>query len=78
MQRAAQHGLNYGIVCALETDGSRSFGSFAREDREFTQDEIDELSQVLTELHTATKSVEDLSPDAIEALRGMSINYAKG
>ncbi|MFQ3255535.1 MAG: LuxR family transcriptional regulator [Loktanella salsilacus] len=78
MQRAAQHGLNYGIVCALETDGSRSFGSFARADREFTQDEIDELSEVLSELHDATKSVEDLSPEAIEALRGMSINYAKG
>jgi len=78
MKRAAEHGLNFGITCATETDDSRSFGSFARSDREFNQSEIDELMGVLTHIHGATKSAKDLSQEAIDTLRAMSINYAKG
>ena len=78
MVRAADHGLKYGIVCAVDTDGSRSFGSFAREDREFTDAEIDSLMGVLTDLHHATRTVESLSPASIDILREMSVNYAKG
>ena len=78
MERAAEHGLKFGIVCALETDGSRSFGSFARADREFMDEEIAELMALLTDLHVATRDVENLSSDSIEALRKMSVNYAKG
>ena len=78
MERAADHGLAYGVVCALETDGSRSFGSFARADREFEDAEIAELLSVLTALHEATRDIEALSPESIEALRKMSVNYAKG
>ena len=78
MARAAEHGLNYGIVCAVETDGSRSFGSFARADREFDDAEIAELMAVLTELHDATRDIQTLSPASIETLRKMSVNYAKG
>ena len=78
MDRAAEHGLKYGIVCAVESAGSRSFGSFARTDREFTDAEMDRLLAVLAELHDSTSAVENLPPETIEALRVMSVNYAKG
>lgn len=78
MDRAADHGLKYGIVCAIETNESRSFGSFARADREFLEEEMVSLMTVLTDLHDATRNVENLSSDVIEALRKMSVNYAKG
>ena len=78
MERAADHGLKYGIVCALETDGSRSFGSFARSDREFDTAEIEELGSILRDLHAATLNVENLSPETVAALHKMSVHYAKG
>ncbi len=78
MERAADHGLKYGMVCATETEGSRSFGSFARDDREFTDAEMASLVKVLNDLHEATRDIENLSTDAIETLRKMSVNYAKG
>jgi len=56
---AAAHGLRYGVAVSLtdaERGGQRSFGSFARADREFTQDEIAVLSGWLHELHAATAS----------------------
>ena len=78
MEHAAEHGLNYGLVCAIETHDSRSFGSFARAEREFTDSEAHTLCDILRELHDATRNVSDLSPNTIEELRKMSINYAKG
>ena len=78
MVRAAEHGLNFGMVCAVESHDSRSFGSFSRADREFTQEEMAALLDVLTDLHEATRNVSDLSPTSVEELRKMSVNYAKG
>ena len=78
MERAADHDLNYGLVCAIETNDSRSFGSFARADREFTDAEAQTLNDVLKDLHDATRNVSDLSPASIDELRKMSVNYAKG
>ena len=78
MQRAADHGLHYGVVCAIETDGSRSFGSFARADREFTDAEITKLCATLHDLHHATRDIDSLPADRVEELRKMSVNYATG
>ncbi|MFZ3583834.1 autoinducer binding domain-containing protein [Loktanella sp. DJP18] len=78
MERAAEHGLKYGVICAVETEGSRSFGSFARADRELTDAEVDRLQTTMSDLHEATKDMQALSAENIEALRNMSINYAKG
>ncbi|MEI2805152.1 autoinducer binding domain-containing protein [Albidovulum sp.] len=69
---AAGHGLIYGaaISCASTgTEGQRSFGSFARSDREFTDDEIGLLGQKLRRLHEATAPPTNLTEAELEALR---------
>jgi LuxR family transcriptional regulator len=73
MSRAATHGLKYGIVCATELNGSRSFGSFARSEREFNQSEIVELTDIFKWLHSATCSSNDPSHETIDAVRAMSL-----
>ncbi len=78
MQRAADHGLQYGVVCAVDSQDSRSFGSFARSDREFTDQEIDTLHAGLLDVHDATATMDDLPTDYVSHLRDMSIQYAKG
>ena len=78
MDRAADHGLTYGVVCATDANGSRSFGGFARADREFTDDEIARLMDVLTDLHRSTTAIDNLSPQQVKRLSDMAINYAKG
>ncbi len=69
---AALHGLRYGaaISCASTgTEGQRSFGSFARSDREFTDEEIAFLAQKLRRLHEATAPPTNLTEAELEALR---------
>ncbi len=70
--KAALHGLRYGaaISCASTgTEGQRSFGSFARSDREFTDEEIAFLAQKLRRLHEATAPPTNLTEAELEALR---------
>ncbi len=71
-QQAKLFGLNYGVaVCA--TDGGdapqRSFGSFARADREFTDDEVVLLSDIVTRLHDELVPPKNLTNAELEALR---------
>lgn len=69
---AASHGLNYGAAVSCTstgTDGQRSFGSFARSDREFTDEEIALLAHKLRRLHEATAPPTNLTGAELEALR---------
>lgn len=69
---AAWHGLKFGaaISCASTgTEGQRSFGSFARSDREFTDEEIELLAHKLRRLHEATAPPTNLTGAELEALR---------
>ncbi len=59
LKKSAQYGLKYGFTAACELDGSRSIASFARTDREFTDDEIETINNLLVALHTET--AKDLS-----------------
>jgi len=72
---AAEHGLRYGIVCALGEDTSPSFCAFARQDRDFTQAETDEIMAHLREMHALTDDLQALSPATITVLKEMSIFY---
>lgn len=72
LAEAAGHGLVFGaaISCASTgTEGQRSFGSFARNDREFTDDEMALLAHKLQRLHEATAPPTNLTAAEIEALR---------
>ena len=74
--QASKYGLKFGFTFALDIGDSKTISSFARPDREFNDDEIKALSQVVTELHQATDNVATLSPDTLAELRKMSVDFS--
>lgn len=69
---AAAHGLIHGaaISCpSTGTDGQRSFGFFARGDREFTDEEIALLVMKIRRLHELTAPPTNLTEAELQALR---------
>ncbi|WP_320238904.1 autoinducer binding domain-containing protein [Cognatiyoonia sp. IB215182] len=77
LELANEHGIKFGITCAHETpgvtDGIRSVGSFARGDRDFTDEEVASISRRFNELHDSTQSQAHLSDETVAQLRKMSI-----
>jgi LuxR family transcriptional regulator len=72
MQRARSHGLNFGAAVAVmdeDEPGLRSFGSFARADREFDDDEISEFEAGLLRLHRDHAPPKTLTRAELEVLR---------
>ncbi|MCW3780841.1 helix-turn-helix transcriptional regulator [Defluviimonas salinarum] len=68
---AAQYGLGYGVAIACAPsgrEGQRSFGSFARSDREYEDEEIEILQSKLLRLHEATAPPTNLTRAELEAL----------
>lgn len=72
-QRAAAHGIRYGLTASVLWEGSRSIGGFARSDRCFTSDEATQLAAALGVLHEATKSGQTLSEEAQHRLHRLAI-----
>lgn len=71
LTQARRYGLVYGVAisCApMGAEGQRSFGSFARADREFDAREIDTLEAKLRRLHEATAPPTNLTRAELEAL----------
>ncbi len=71
MDEAANFGLSFGVaVCCRDTgpQGQRSFGSFARSDREFTDPEIEALTHNLKTLHDSLLPPTNLTKAELEAL----------
>lgn len=68
-REAAQYGLNHGVTVAAGPIKSRTIASFAREDREFRDDEIDRIERSVKRLHDLSEPPEALTEAQIEALR---------
>jgi len=71
LELAAQHGLTFGVaVCCIDPgEGSqRSFASFTRSDREFTDDEIVTLRDLVEDLHIELVPPTNLTKAELEAL----------
>ena len=69
---AARFGLNFGAVISCSAprqNGLRSYGTFARSDREFTDNELAVLEAKLYELHDSTAPPKNLTNAELEALR---------
>ncbi|MEM6479434.1 MAG: autoinducer binding domain-containing protein, partial [Pseudomonadota bacterium] len=66
---AAEHGLRYGAAVAAFSAGSRSVAGFARGDREFADDELEQLVEALTDLHGRTADEARISDADRAALR---------
>lgn len=72
---AADHGLGFGACYVTDAGDSRSVTSFARNDREFHDDEIAELVKFVDHLHQRTAELSSLSPETAEELRKMSVRF---
>jgi LuxR family transcriptional regulator len=66
---ARRFGLRHGVTISTGPIASRSIVSVARGDREFTEDEIAEIMQVVSTLHAMTDPPQSLTPAQAEALR---------
>jgi LuxR family transcriptional regulator len=69
---ASRHGLTFGLAVSVRHDGpggQRSFGSFARRDREFSDNEAEALHAYVLARHEALVPPRNITPAEIEALR---------
>lgn len=67
--QAAGFGLHYGVCVATGATSSRTIGGFAREDREFTDDEIARISELVLKLHDQATPPDNLTSAQRMALR---------
>ncbi|MCK8464402.1 autoinducer binding domain-containing protein [Aliiroseovarius sp. S1339] len=69
LAQAAGFGLHYGVAVSHGDTSSRTIGGFARDDREFTDDEITEIHKLVIELHEKSTPPEHLTSAQRMALR---------
>ncbi|MDJ0628708.1 MAG: autoinducer binding domain-containing protein [Rhodobacter sp.] len=72
LEQAKFFGLNFGVAICHADMGEgqqRSFGSFARSDREFSDAEIAELTRTLGDMHRMMVPPKNLTKAELEALR---------
>ncbi|WP_298495969.1 autoinducer binding domain-containing protein [uncultured Maritimibacter sp.] len=69
MEQAASFGLKYGVAIALGPTNSRTIGGFARDDREYTDEEIARIQAIVTQLHQKATPPQELTTAQRMALR---------
>ena len=69
LDQAARFGMKYGVAVSIGPISSRTIAGAAREDREYTDSEIQEVSKLIRQLHEITEPPESLTKAQIEALR---------
>lgn len=69
LEQAAAHGLTYGLTVAYGPTSSRTIGGFARDDREFTDEEIVQIREIVQDLHEKSTPPEQLTSAQRMALR---------
>lgn len=65
--------MNFGVSVAIEQGGSRSFASFTRSDRDFTDAECADLHDQLATLHEMTLSDGSMDADLRQDLHDLSV-----
>lgn len=73
LSSAAEFGMKFGIVVAVESDASRSIGGFAHPEREFTDDECATLLEGVQTIHDMTEDAAALPEETVEHLRRMAV-----
>lgn len=69
MAAAAEHGYRHGVSVGTGAAGSRSLGACARGDREFHDDEIAEIEEIVRSVHALLAEGGVLKPHQSDALR---------
>ena len=72
-EQAKDHGLMNGAAVALAISGSRTIAAFARADRDYTDEELEDLEDWLARLHVETLGIPRLSESEQRALIELSI-----
>ncbi|MEM6637582.1 MAG: autoinducer binding domain-containing protein [Pseudomonadota bacterium] len=67
--QAANYGMVYGIIFSCGPVKSRTIASASRDDREFTNDEIEQFSGIVHHLHEITDPPDSLTQAQADALR---------
>ncbi len=80
MTEARDYGLIYGVCVSCGPMTTRTIASLARDDREFTDQEIAEISSVVLKLHNESKPPDHMTDAEIEALKVVASGerYAAG
>ena len=68
-EEAKSFGLTFGLTVSCGPVRSRTISSFARADRDFTDPEIEKISELVRRLHDLTEPPESLTTAQIEALK---------
>jgi LuxR family transcriptional regulator, quorum-sensing system regulator SdiA len=69
LKKAATYGMKFGAVSSYGPITSRSMVGITRSDREFTDEEMERLSEITANLHIAAKPPSELTKAQIEALQ---------
>jgi len=75
LDMAASFGIKFGFTCATIAGGTRSICSFARDDRDFSEQEMAAIIKIAERLHDLTLDMNSFSSDAMERLKKMSIEF---
>ncbi len=75
MEKSREFGLLYGAVISWGPITSRSIVGIARDDREFTDEEIDAAVEIVKKLHDLAEPPTELTNAQVEALRLLSDGY---
>lgn len=80
MEEAKGFGLVYGVCVSCGPVTSRTIGSVARDDREFTDEELATISGIILRLHHESQPPDTLTEAEIEALQILASGerYANG
>ncbi|MEO0359097.1 MAG: autoinducer binding domain-containing protein [Pseudomonadota bacterium] len=69
MGQAKDYGLIYGVSVSVGELTSRTIGSVSRQDREYTEQEMVQIQEIIHSLHITTEPPDSLTDAQIEALR---------
>ena len=72
LEHSCDYGMNFGVAIATDTGNSRSVAGFARHDREYTDDEIEQLSGYVQSLHELTASKDGMDAELRDELLQLS------
>ena len=73
LEQSLAYGMAYGVAISTETGGSRSVAGFARPDREYTDAEIEQLTQCVQALHDLTATDDGMTPEIRDELHRLSV-----
>ena len=73
MQKAAEFGMNYGLVVSVASEDSRTICGFANAEREFTDAEIAKIEKTVIWIHDNTCDTAELDDETVAQLKTMSI-----